>query len=122
MEQAKFYTILQNPEGEICILLKPLNRYEGEVSNPEIIYDGADNAILYRNKEGVILLDYIPKDWQAKIFQKDSILVVEYDLAKNEVVNEYFVKIIKVKNLLDLGEDFVNRETLNAELKNLGLL
>ena len=122
MEQAKFYTILQNPEGDICILLKPLNRYEGEVSNPEIIYDGADNAILYRNKEGVILLDYIPKDWQAKIFQKDSILVVEYDLAKNEVVNEYFVKIIKVKNLLDLGEDFVNRETLNAELKNLGLL
>ena len=122
MEQAKFYTILQNPEGEICILLKPLNRYEGEVSNPEIIYDGADNAILYRNKDGVILLDYIPKDWQAKIFQKDSILVVEYDLAKNEVVNEYFVNIIKVKNLLDLGEDFVNRETLNAELKNLGLL
>lgn len=122
MEQAKFYNILINPNGDICIILKPVKPYIGMIDNPEIIYDGGDNAFLYRNSNSMVLLDYIPKEQQRLIFDKEKILVVEYDLEGDKVVNEYFAFVIKVKKMLDLGSNFVDRESLNVELKNLGLL
>lgn len=122
MEQAKFYNILINPNGDICIILKPVKSYIGMIDNPEIIYDGGDNAFLYRNSNSMVLLDYIPKEQQRLILDKEKILVVEYDLEGDKVVNEYFAFVIKVKKMLDLGSNFVDRESLNVELKNLGLL
>lgn len=122
MEQAKLYNILINPDGEVCIILKPLSPYESDVLNPEIIYDGGENAILYRNETNPIILDYIPEVQQKIIFEREKILIVEYDIKSDNISKEYFAPIIKVKKMLDLGSDFVNRQTLDKELKSLGLL
>lgn len=122
MEQAKLYNILINQKGEVCIILKPLSPYNGEIVNPEIIYDGGENAVLYRNETSTVILDYIPKEQQKIISSQDKILIVEYDIKSDAILKEYFAPVIKVKKMLDLGSDFVDRQTLDKELKELGLL
>lgn len=122
MEQARLYNILVNPKGEVCIVLKPLVPYESEVINPEIIYDGGENAVLYRSNSDAVILDYIPVDQAKVIFSLDKVLIVEYDIKSDSVVREYFAGLVKVQKLMDFGEDFVSREELDSQLSQLGLI
>ncbi|MBD5398581.1 hypothetical protein HDR60_03690 [bacterium] len=122
MEQARLYNILINPQGEVCIMLKPLSPYESEISNPEIVYDGGENAVLYRNNKDAVILDYIPVEESKIIFSADKILFVEYDIKSDSILREYFANLVKVKKLMDFGEDFVSREELDSQLSQLGLI
>lgn len=122
MEQAKLYNILINPNGDVCIVLKPLIPYVGEIENPEILYDGGENAVLYRNSRNAIILDYIPEEQRKIIFGHKQILIVEYNIKSDVIEKEYFAFVTKVKKMLNLGQDFTTREELNNQLKELGLL
>ena len=122
MEQARLYNILINTNGDVCIVLKPLNPYKDEIQNPEILYDGGENAVLYRNPKFPVILDYIPEEQRKIIFEKDKILIAEYNIKTDVIENEYFAFVTRVKKMLDFGPDFVSREKLNKELSELGLL
>ena len=86
--QEKLYLIMVNKNNERCIFLTPKQISSLPFSTPEIIYDGKDHAILYRNQKESILLDYIPKSQQSELKKLTKILVVEYDVEKKEIANE----------------------------------
>lgn len=122
MQQAKLYNFLVNPKGEVCMVFKPSSPYSSNPKNPEIIYDGKDHALLYRDNDNLILIDYIPVDFHDTLFNIDKVLIVEYDIIENKISHEYFANVVKVKKMPKLNDNFVSRDCIDKELKSLGLL
>lgn len=119
MKQAKLYNILMNQKGELCIFFKLSSPFISKPVEPEIIYDGKDHAILYRDSNTPILLDYIPSDFQAKIFSIKSILIVEWNIKTNSMAFEYIANIFKVKIMPNLPDTFISRQQFDEEFKSL---
>ncbi len=106
MEQAKIYMFITNDRGEKCLFLTPQAPYINKPENPEIIYDGGENAILYRNKNENIIIDYIPEKEKENLVNAKEILTVEYDIQTKKIINEYMAKIIKTK-IPAMPENFI---------------
>ena len=100
--QEKLYIILTNKKGEKCIFLTPEKISSNPPQNSEIIYNGNEHALLYKNSKETYLLDYIAPNERQTLFNLSKILVVEYDIKQNKIINEYISKIIKVKELPDI--------------------
>ena len=107
--QEKLYLIMVNKRNERCIFLTPENISKLTVTTPEIIYDGKEHAILYRNNKESILLDYIPESQREELTKLSEILVVEYDVNKKEIANEYMAKMTIVKKIPNISKDLVEK-------------
>ncbi len=104
--QAKIYMIISNDRGEKCLFLTPTTPYNKPAEHPEFLYDGKENAILYRTKDEAIIIDYIPEDKQKELLNIKTILVVEYDQLKDNITHEYMANITITKQIPDLGPNF----------------
>ncbi len=93
-----------NKKNEKCIFLTPKKLSNLKPINPEIVYDGKDHALLYRNTQETIILDYIPKSQQKDLVKLSEILVVEYDVKNKVIVNEYMAKITSTKTIPDISK------------------
>ena len=102
-EQEKLYLIIVNNKGEKCIFLTPKKLSHLKPIKPEIVYDGGEHAILYRNTQETLILDYIPQP-QRDINKLSEILVVEYDVKNKVIANEYMAKIISTKKIPDISK------------------
>lgn len=98
-EQEGRYDILQNGAGEIMILIKPR---KGGPENPRFIYDGGDQAILYRSQESAVILDNIDPEARTPVKIVDEILVVELD--RDEIIREYIVPVRIVRSIEALAK------------------
>jgi hypothetical protein len=119
MKQAALYIVMVNDDGEVCTLLSPPVNYSGKVENPEIIYDGGRDAILYRNKDEAVALDYLPEANKKRLGEVKRVLVVEYDGENRSIHTEYFANVVKVAKLPDLKGRIVTREELEKDLKKI---
>ena len=88
------YEILQNAAGEIMLII---HAREGEPDNPRIVYDGGDEALLYRNRESSIILEGIAEKAREPFLKVDQVLVVE--VKNDDVAREYKVPLRKIKSL-----------------------
>ena len=112
--QQKLYLIMVNKSNERCIFLTPENISKLNVINPEIVYDGKEHAILYRNAEESLLLDYIPESQRNDLTKLSEILVVEYDVNKKEIANEYMAKMTIVKNIPNISKDLTEKVNIKV--------
>ena len=53
------YDILQNAAGEILIIIQ---YRAGGPENPRLVYDGGDQALLYRSRESAVMLEAINQE------------------------------------------------------------
>lgn len=97
--QAKIYMILTNLNNQKCILLTPNEVAKTTPQNPEILYDYGENAILYRNPNDTIILDYFPQSERKNLTELKQILVVEYDVKTKKPAYEYMAKITILNKL-----------------------
>lgn len=88
------YEILQNAAGEIMLII---HAREGEPDNPRIVYDGGDEALLYRNRESSIILEGIAEKAREPFLKVEQVLVVE--VKNDDVAREYKVPLRKIKSL-----------------------
>ncbi|MBR6814945.1 MAG: toll/interleukin-1 receptor domain-containing protein [Alistipes sp.] len=88
------YEILQNAAGEIMLII---HAREGEPDNPRIVYDGGDEALLYRNRECSIILEGIAEKAREPFLKVEQVLVVE--VKNDDVAREYKVPLRKIKSL-----------------------
>lgn len=58
IEPVDEYDILLNEDGEVMIAIRARL---GGVNKPQILYDGADRILLYRNADQTIYLANVPK-------------------------------------------------------------
>ena len=68
------YIIAESEEGELYIYISAKN---DSPKAPHIIYDGRDHALLLRNPEQNIVLDYINPEIRDKLRKTKAVVVVE---------------------------------------------
>ena len=94
VEQEKKFDILRNPVGDLLIVIRA--RIDSE-EKPTIIYDGGEHALLYRNENNTIVLDYIHPMVRENLTKSASVLVVEAQ--GSAIIREYFVHVKVVKKI-----------------------
>ncbi len=98
-KNAKIYLMLTNTENQKCIILTPNILPTSEPENPELVYDGGENAILYRNNTESVVIDNIPEKERDNLLTLKEILIVEYDVANDKPNKEYMAGVVKTRNL-----------------------
>ncbi len=88
MEREDNFNILKNGVGNLMILIRARL---GGVKAPYIIYDGGQEALLYRTENTPIILDYIHPAIREDLKKKKDVLVVETN--EGAVVREYISNI-----------------------------
>jgi len=68
------YIVAENEAGELYIYITARG---GKTDHPYIVYDGKDHAILARNAEQAVVLDYINPDVRDKLRKAAVVIVVE---------------------------------------------
>ena len=117
--QAKLYMLIVNEQGKMCVFLTPPEPYKPEPAEPEIVYDGGNHALLYRNPEDAVILDYIAEDMQARIADASEVLVVEYDPKLLLISREYMARLTKVAKLPYIEGRMLTREELKERLERI---
>ena len=94
VEQEKNFNILKNSSGDLMILIRA--RIE-DATQPKIIYNGGKHAVLYRNSENTIVLDFIHPSVRPDLERVLKLLVVEAH--DGSVIREYMVEVKHMKEI-----------------------
>lgn len=92
------YDMLQNAAGEILIIIE---YQQGGPENPRLVYDGGDQALLYRSRESAFMLNSIALDARMPLKSVSEVLMVEIE--NDDVAREYKVPLRVVKSLQALA-------------------
>lgn len=68
------YIVAESEDGELYIYVSAKS---GKVEHPRVIYDGRDHALLERNLEQRIVLDYVNPEVRDKLRKASIVIVVE---------------------------------------------
>ena len=82
LEQEQEYDIMKDDKDHLIIAIK---EREGEPSQPKILYDGGPHALLYRNPELTIVLDYIHPGVREMFSEAKEVTLIENNFKKEEV-------------------------------------
>ena len=94
VEPVNEYDILLNEDDEILIAIRARL---GGVKSPQMLYDGADKILLYRNPEQTIYLVDLPKPICEALTKVSQLLMVE--VHDESIIREYMVPLKKVDRL-----------------------
>jgi uncharacterized protein YlaN (UPF0358 family) len=94
IEQEKNFNILKNPTGDLMILIRA--RLDN-ATHPKIIYDGGEHAILYRNDDNTIVLDFIHPSIRSDLERVVTLLVVEAN--NGSIIREYTAEVKHMKEI-----------------------
>ena len=94
IEPVNEYDILLNEDDEVLIAIRARL---GGVSKPQILYDGADKILLYRNTEQTIYLADIPQAVRDVLQKVSKLLMIE--VHDEAIVREYMVPLKQVERL-----------------------
>ena len=98
VDQESRYDILQNEEGDILIII---NSRAGGPENPRLVYDGGEQALLYRSRESAFMLNSIAREARMPLKSVNEVLMVEIE--NDDVAREYRVPVRVVRNLQALA-------------------
>ena len=98
VDQESRYDILQNEEGDILIII---NSRAGGPENPRLVYDGGEQALLYRSRESAFMLNSIAREARMPLKSVNEVLMVEIE--NDDVAREYKVPVRVVRNLQALA-------------------
>jgi hypothetical protein len=113
MMQAAAYEIRTNEYGRLCfVLFPPDGGYPGKPENPQLIYDGGEHAILYKNKKTSVILDYINPAIRKKLLGEPKVLIAEYSRREDKAAADYAAEVVAVKKIPDVSEGLVKPEDI----------
>jgi hypothetical protein len=92
------YDMLQNAAGEILIIIE---YREGGPENPRLVYDGGEQALLYRSRESAFMLNSINNEARMPLKSVNEVLMVEIE--NDDVAREYKVPVRVVRSLKALA-------------------
>ncbi len=94
IEPVDEYDILLNEDDEVLIAIRARL---GGVNRPQILYDGADKILLYRNQDQTIYLADVPEVVREALQKVSKLLMIE--VHDESIVREYMVPLKKVERL-----------------------
>ena len=85
----KKYRIYQEQDFHIAVkdndVFIIISSYCSQPNSPEIVYDGKEHAILYRNTTTSVLLDYINPSIRENLINSNFVTVIETQKNHNEL-------------------------------------
>ena len=98
MERENNFNILKNGSGRLMFLIRARM---GGVQTPYIMYDGGENAVLYRDEKNPVVLNYIHPAIRSDLKGQKGVLVVETN--DGAIIREYNspVKLVKTLPVLE---------------------
>jgi hypothetical protein len=109
--------LITNEKDEMCVFLTPPEPYISEPDSPEVVYDGGEHALLYRNPKDTVILDYIAEGTRGKLAAKSEVLIIEYDPVQLFITREYMAPISMVGKLPNVSGRMLTREELRKKLE-----
>ena len=94
MEQENNFNILKNGAGQLMVLIRARM---GGVNQPRIVYDGGQVALLYRDKENPVLLNYIHPAVRSDLKKQNGVLIVE--TSDGAIIREYRTPVQVVRTM-----------------------
>ncbi len=88
------YDILLNEDDEVLIAIRARL---GGVNKPQILYDGQDKVLLYRNADQTIYLADVPEPVRSVLQKVSKLLMIE--VHDEAIVREYMVPLKQVEKL-----------------------
>lgn len=88
------YIVAESEEGELYIYI---SAKKGKPEHPHILYDGRDHAVLERNDQQAVVLDYINPDVRDKLRKSKEVIVVETLL--DNIKDAYIADMNMVTNM-----------------------
>ena len=114
-EQEKQFVASVEEDGSVTIIIK---EKDGESSSPKVLYDGKDHALLVRNAESAVVLDYLNDELKPLLVPGVQVNVVEMKLPElEEVVRSYPATVERVEKLPVKPEDVISVEAFDKEAK-----
>ena len=119
----KKYRIYQEQDFHIAVkdnnVFIIISSYCGQPNSPEIVYDGKEHAILYRNTTTSVLLDYINPSIRENLINSNFVTVIETQKNNNELTKiiDYKAKLKIVKKLPE-NIEIITPEKLIQKIKN----
>ena len=92
------YDMIQNAAGEILIIT---DYRSSPPDNPRLVYDGGDQALMYRSRESAFMMNSIAEEARPALSNVKEVLVVEVE--NDDVAREYKVPVRLVRSLKALG-------------------
>jgi hypothetical protein len=117
IRQANLFTMGQAPNGGLTVMLMPPPDFSLRIMQPSVLYDGGPHAVLWRNPEEAIIMDYIPEPMREKMLAQDAITIAEFDTKQRDIKAPYKAKIAKVEQMPNLN--IITEEELRAELRKV---
>jgi hypothetical protein len=102
--QEQEYRAYFNDDDEIMFAIK---EKRGEPENPFILYDGGPHALLYRNSEQIILLDYLSEQVRAPLTKVKQVLIGELENDWETIAHEYDAPVRQVARLPISNEEII---------------
>ncbi len=88
--QASYYLFQVTKQNKPVVELPDVG---SEPTDPILFYDGKAHALLYRNEQTGIILDYLDPRAQTLLKQSETITVCEFDFQKDTVRRLYDVSV-----------------------------
>ena len=98
IEPVNEYDILLNEDDEVLIAIRARL---GGVSRPQILYDGEDKILLYRNADQTIYLADVPEAVRDVLKTVSKLLMIE--VHDEAIIREYMVPLKQVERLPELS-------------------
>jgi hypothetical protein len=112
--QEKAYRVYLNDDGEMMFAIP---EKDGKAKKPTIIYDGGPHAILYRNKDQTVLLDYLNEQVREPLTKVEQVLVAEFKRDGQTLVREYHVPVKQMKQIPLPSERIITPEEALKEIE-----
>jgi hypothetical protein len=117
--QEQEYRAYFNDDDELMFAIK---EKRGEAKNPYILYDGGPHALLYRNSEQTIFLDYLAEQARAPLAKIKQVLIAEVEKDWETIVHEYKAPVKRVARLPISNEEIITPEKYNLTISDTSSL
>lgn len=95
MEKEDAYIAMPTIEEDIVFAISVK---ENDPDTPQLIYDNKEHALLVRNKNNVIILDYLNSEIQEMLHSSKKVYIAEIDYQKKLLVRDYEVPVEQVQS------------------------
>lgn len=105
--QEKKYQIMPTVDKNLVFAI---NKKQGDVREPKIIYDGGKHALLYRSDEDVVILDYLEPSAKKMMQNLSDVYICEINYDKSDVEHLYKVHVHQVFKMPFDVESHISQE------------
>lgn len=103
-----YYDIMESMDGLIMVLLPPKAQGDWPTEESVVYYDGGENAVLFKNEEMAVVMDYLHRGVREMVDQSEEILFIQNG-PDGGTVEEYLSPVIHTRGMEAVLDGWIDR-------------